>query len=169
MKTLNQIIREIYEPNNKGEAEFIAKHVIQKIPDRNGNGDDVFKASKVKTYKRKPKHGYDPPEDKKVHEDHDESRREMYLKHHGKAIEILQSLIKHLEGHKADLEKHKDKKDFFVRHPHEMMKDYSRRFEDLHDQVIDQFTTKMPEPRKIKPSALVSPMKNMGGTKYDNF
>lgn len=45
-------------------------HVIAKHADRNGNGDDVFNASKIKTIKRgKERHGYDPGEDAKIYED----------------------------------------------------------------------------------------------------
>lgn len=72
-KTLNQILAELYRPNpdtkENPEVQFINKHVVQKIEDRNGNGDDVFKATNVKTHKRKPKHGFDTPDDAKVNED----------------------------------------------------------------------------------------------------
>ncbi len=59
-----------YTPKAKGEQEFVAKHEIEVTPDANKNGDDVFKASKVKTVKRSPeRHGYDKPQDEKVHEE----------------------------------------------------------------------------------------------------
>jgi hypothetical protein len=59
-----------YTPKAKGEQEFVAKHEIKVTPDANKNGDDVFKASKVKTVKRSPeRHGYDKPQDEKVHEE----------------------------------------------------------------------------------------------------
>lgn len=51
------------------EKRFADKHVIQKIADRNGNGDDVFNATNVKGVERTPKHGYNPGEDEKVYEE----------------------------------------------------------------------------------------------------
>lgn len=38
-----------YEPKPEGEKRFWKLHVINKIKDRNGNGDDVFNASKIKS------------------------------------------------------------------------------------------------------------------------
>ena len=59
------------------EKRFADKHVIKKIADRNGNGDDVFNATNVKGVDRQPKHGYNPGEDEKVYEevDLDEAKR----------------------------------------------------------------------------------------------
>jgi hypothetical protein len=37
---------------SKGEKDFVAKHKIEVTADANGNGDEVFKASKVKTFDR---------------------------------------------------------------------------------------------------------------------
>jgi hypothetical protein len=51
------------------EKRFADKHVIKKIADRNGNGDDVFNATNVKSVERTPKHGYNPGEDEKVYEE----------------------------------------------------------------------------------------------------
>lgn len=51
------------------EKRFADKHVIQKIADRNGNGDDVFNATNIKGVERSPKHGYNPGEDEKVYEE----------------------------------------------------------------------------------------------------
>lgn len=42
-----------------GAQEFIDDHEIEHIPDANGNGDDVFKATNIKhAIKKEPKHGY---------------------------------------------------------------------------------------------------------------
>lgn len=52
------------------EQEFIDKHVVNKNKDRNGNDDEVFKASNIKRALRKPtRHGYEPGEDAKVYEE----------------------------------------------------------------------------------------------------
>jgi hypothetical protein len=54
---------------NPDEQKFIDKHVVAKTADRNGNGDDVFKAEKVKKADRKSeRHGYEPGEDEEVYE-----------------------------------------------------------------------------------------------------
>lgn len=54
------------------EKRFADKHVIKKVADRNGNGDDVFNATKVNGVERGPKHGYNPGEDEKVYEEVDQ-------------------------------------------------------------------------------------------------
>lgn len=59
-----------YKAVSSGERRFVDKHVVIKHEDRNGNGDEVFKASKVKTVKRAPDHGYDVGADEAVYEDH---------------------------------------------------------------------------------------------------
>ena len=69
MKTLKSFL-EGYRPKSSDEQRFVDKHVIAKIGDRNGNGDDVFNATNVKPVKReKERHGYDPKEDEKVYEE----------------------------------------------------------------------------------------------------
>jgi hypothetical protein len=58
-----------YAPKSTDELRFKKKHVVQKTDDRNGNKDDVFKATNVKTLERaKERHGYNPDEDEKVYE-----------------------------------------------------------------------------------------------------
>jgi len=71
MRTLRQI-RELYEPKSPDEKKFVAKHKVEKTPDANKNGDDVFKASNIKGVSRQPEHGYDPGKDEKVYEEVDE-------------------------------------------------------------------------------------------------
>jgi hypothetical protein len=67
-KTLKTIL-ETYAPRSVDEKKFIDKHVIVKHPDRNGNGDEVFNASNIKTVKRASEHGYDAGKDAAVYED----------------------------------------------------------------------------------------------------
>jgi hypothetical protein len=69
-KTLNQFIEGYLKVKNPDEQKFVDKHVVAKHADRNGNGDEVFKGSKVKMDdRRKTRHGYNPGEDEKVYED----------------------------------------------------------------------------------------------------
>lgn len=71
-KTLKDFM-EVYKPKSPDEQRFVDKHVTIKHADRNGNGDDVFKASNIKTTKRKEeRHGYDAGEDEKVYEEVEE-------------------------------------------------------------------------------------------------
>lgn len=58
-----------YASKMPDEREFVASHSVEKHPDRNGNGDDVFKASKIKqTSAEGGKHGYIPdPKDERVY------------------------------------------------------------------------------------------------------
>lgn len=67
-KTLKAIL-ETYAPRSDDEKRFIEKHVTVKHSDRAGNGDDVFKAKKIKVVKRSPEHGYDVGKDHEVYEE----------------------------------------------------------------------------------------------------
>ncbi len=52
-----------------GTQEFIDDHEIEMLPDANGNGDDVFKATNVKTIDRKKeKHGHSAKDSENVNE-----------------------------------------------------------------------------------------------------
>jgi hypothetical protein len=56
-------------PRSKDEKRFYDKHVIAKKADANGNGDDVFNASKIKAYDRSASnHGYNTGQDQAVYE-----------------------------------------------------------------------------------------------------
>ena len=73
MKTLKDFLNERQlgpmVVKNPDEQKFVDKHVVQKHDDRNGNGDDVFKAANVKKADRKKdRHGYEPGEDEAVYE-----------------------------------------------------------------------------------------------------
>lgn len=82
MKTLKQILsKEKLNTNNFAQStkdleNFVAKHEVEKVDDANGNGDDVFKGDNVKYVKRKEeRHGYDKPEDEKIHEETIEEKK----------------------------------------------------------------------------------------------
>lgn len=71
-KTLNQFLEGYLKVKSSDEQKFIDKHVAVANPDRNGNGDDVFKGAKVKTInRRKERKGYDAGDDAKVYEEAD--------------------------------------------------------------------------------------------------
>ena len=56
-----------YADKMKDTRDFLAMHTVEKHADRNGNGDDVFKASKVNKAKME-RHGHEPkPKDIKVY------------------------------------------------------------------------------------------------------
>lgn len=58
-----------YVPKTKDEKRFMDKHVVKKTEDRNGNGDDVFRATNVKPADRTDhRHGYNTGDDQKVYE-----------------------------------------------------------------------------------------------------
>jgi len=59
-----------YSPKSGDERKFVAKHVIAKHDDANGNDDDVFNGSKIKPIDRyKEAHGYNPGQDEAVYEE----------------------------------------------------------------------------------------------------
>lgn len=60
----------VYRPKPKGEQRFVDKHVTVKHKDRNGNGDDVFKATNIEPEDREEgRHGYNKGTDDKVYEE----------------------------------------------------------------------------------------------------
>ena len=68
-KTLKQFLEGYLKVKSADEQKFIDKHVTAKNPDRNGNGDDVFKGSTKAIDRRKERKGYNPGEDEKVYEE----------------------------------------------------------------------------------------------------
>lgn len=80
-KTFKQFIN--YRPKSKDEQRFVDKHVVQKHEDRNGNGDDVFSATNVKTINREEEHGYNDDTSKAVYENKktDKPTYEYYVTH----------------------------------------------------------------------------------------
>lgn len=74
MKTLKQFQEATgyLKVKSPDEQKFVDKHSVETIADKNGNGDEVFKASTTKKIERK-KHrkGYDPGEDESVYEEAD--------------------------------------------------------------------------------------------------
>lgn len=76
MKTIKDMF-EVYRPKSPDEQKFMDKHVTVKQKDRNevngkANGDDVFKATNIKTIEReKTRHGYDLGQDEKVYEENE--------------------------------------------------------------------------------------------------
>ena len=75
MTTLKSLF-ELYKATNSKEDENMLdpQHSVQKHADRSGNGDEVFKASKIKQTTRKKgpdlRHGYESGEDKIVYDSH---------------------------------------------------------------------------------------------------
>lgn len=68
-KTLKAFVAEVYKPKSPDEQKFVDKHVVINHKDRNGNGDDVFSATNIKTVERKKTNkGYDVGDDEKVYE-----------------------------------------------------------------------------------------------------
>lgn len=59
-----------YYPKGGDEQRFVDKHTIEVTDDANGNDDSMFKGTIVKYANRaSERHGYDSPDDKRVHEE----------------------------------------------------------------------------------------------------
>ena len=72
MKTLKQFQEATgyLKVKSPDEQKFVDKHEVETMDDQNGNGDEVFKASKVKKVARKAERkGYEPGEDESVYEE----------------------------------------------------------------------------------------------------
>lgn len=84
MKTLSQLQKKIkqaqgitgttaFRPKGGDEQQFMDKHEIEMTDDANGNGDEVFKGTSVKTVDReKDRHGYSAQKSMEVHEEVEE-------------------------------------------------------------------------------------------------
>lgn len=83
-KTLNQFLEGYLKVKSADEQKFIDKHVTVKNPDRNGNGDDVFKGKTKPTDRRKERHGYEPGDDEKVYEALKGGQKNIDANHNGK-------------------------------------------------------------------------------------
>jgi hypothetical protein len=95
MKTLKQILSTVNytSPDNERLKDFVKKHEVEKTEDANGNKDDVFQATNVKYVKRKPElHGYDKPQDEKVHEELDLDEKTLTKAEMKKREEIAQAM-----------------------------------------------------------------------------
>lgn len=93
-KTLKDFLEGYLKVKSADEQKFIDKHVTAKNPDRNGNGDDVFKGNTKPIDRRKERKGYNPGEDEKVYEGLSESTYEFDVSgEHGNAA--VDKLVKH--------------------------------------------------------------------------
>ena len=111
MKTLNQFVeqtgyRKVKSPD---EQKFVDKHIVQVLPDRAGNKDDVFKASNLdKVDRKKDRKGYEPGEDEAVYEAMDAAAR--FNHHHQHAKALMKSISQHMKTHAAEAASYKDHK-----------------------------------------------------------
>ena len=83
-KTLKDFLEGYLKVKSADEQKFIDKHVTAKNPDRNGNGDDVFKGSTKTIDRRKDRKGYNPGEDEKVYEALKGGQHKIDANHNGK-------------------------------------------------------------------------------------
>jgi len=138
-KTLKQML-EVYRPKSKDEQKFIDKHVVSKTEDANGNGDDVFNASNVKTVDRKKeRHGNAANEDEKVYEETELEESEVahaqYQKYQGDAATLLKKIGQGLKKHQDSVTANKNKAHW----GHVgTIKDINRSLQDIHDRVLEQ-------------------------------
>ena len=81
---------DLYRPKAKDEQDFVDKHVVNKVQDRNGNKDDVFNGNTKPVDRKKTRLGYNPNEDQDVYEETEELdeavtvSHDRYLRSHGK-------------------------------------------------------------------------------------
>jgi len=143
-KTLKKML-EVYRPKAGDEQKFMDKHIVVKTADRNGNKDDVFQATNVKTVKRKEeKHGYDQGEDEKVYEEAEpiqegEQSHAQFEKYHSDAAKLLKNIHGGLSKHYSAVT---DKKGYNKGQAHwghvGDIKHIHRQLQDIHDQILQQ-------------------------------
>ena len=85
-----------YAGKMKDERDFVALHKTEKFPDRVGNGDDVYNASKVKKAKME-RHGHDPdPKAKTAYKLANEAKDTREYDYEGEmAISQIKSIMNH--------------------------------------------------------------------------
>jgi hypothetical protein len=90
-----------YYPKGGDEQRFVDKHTIEVTDDANGNDDEVFKGTKVKYADRTAeRHGYDSPDDKRVHEDVELDERDLSSGEMKKREDYVKGMKKGLKGFK---------------------------------------------------------------------
>ena len=88
---------DLYRPKAKDEQDFVDKHVVNKVQDRNGNKDDVFNGNTKPVDRKKTRLGYNPNEDQDVYEETEELdeavtvSHDRYLRSHGKRASVGQA------------------------------------------------------------------------------
>jgi hypothetical protein len=129
---------------NPDEQKFIDKHVVAKTGDRNGNGDEVFKGSKVKMADRKKEgHGYNPGEDEEVYEELKGNQHKIDANKNGK-----------IDGHDFKLLRGKKK-----------MKEEAEELEELSKKTLGSYINKATIQKGQHDYAAG---KAMGGEEYDD-
>lgn len=150
-----------YVPKTKDEKRFMDKHVVKKTEDRNGNGDDHFRATNVKPHDRSKGHGYNTGEDQKVYESktlstilsknihESESSSAAYDKHTAAAIKMVDDINKAIVQHGKHV---RTKSDHHSGEPQwyhaDHMKGVHRTLQDIHQGLLQ--TNDYTAPPKLK-------------------
>ena len=150
-----------YVPKTKDEKRFMDKHVVKKTEDRNGNGDDHFRATNVKPHDRSKGHGYNTGEDQKVYESktlstilsknihESESSSAAYDKHTAAAIKMVDDINKAIVQHGKHV---RTKSDYHSGEPQwyhaDHMKGVHRTLQDIHQGLLQ--TNDYTAPQKLK-------------------
>jgi hypothetical protein len=103
-KTLKDFLEGYLKVKSADEQKFIDKHVTVKNPDRNGNGDDVFKGSTKAIDRRKERKGYNPGEDEKVYEALKGNQHKIDANKNGKVDAHDFKLLRKKKGVKEEVE-----------------------------------------------------------------
>jgi hypothetical protein len=141
MKTLKQILSTAnYAASTPDLENFVAKHEVEKTEDANGNKDDVFQATNVKYVKRKAeRHGYDKPEDEKMHEEtimEGEESHKMFQEYHTEIAKDLKGIQKALSNHYNTVTNKKAMNSGMAHWHHvEGAKQIHRALADIHQQI----------------------------------
>jgi len=85
----NSVLQQI---RDKAQKRFTSKHIVNKVADRNGNGDDVFSATNVGSVDRQPDHGYNPGDDTEVYEETQLEERKLTKAEMEKREEVAQAI-----------------------------------------------------------------------------
>ena len=165
-KTLNQFLEGYLKVKNPDEQKFVDKHVTAKHPDRNGNGDEVFNGSKVKTVdRRKDRHGYNPGEDEKVYEETEveEAVRVKLTKGWGDGGKSMKAGYGKLVGnqHKIDANKNGkvDAHDFKLLRKKKEVAEEAEQIDELETATLQSYRKKA----RAQGNAIVDKMKMGGG------
>jgi len=158
MKTLSQLQKKIkqaqgvtgttaYRPKGGDEQQFMDKHEIQMTDDANGNGDEVFKGTSVKTIEReKERHGYDATKAMEVHEEKI-NERELDPGEMKKREEIVKGMKKGLKDFKKRYGA--DAKSVMYATATKMAKEEVKQIEEYNVEILELFASLDEENREF--------------------
>ena len=165
-KTLKDFLEGYLKVKSADEQKFIDKHVTAKNPDRNGNGDDVFKGNTKPIDRRKERKGYNPGEDEKVYEELKGNQHKIDANKNGKIdaedfkhLRKKKKVVEAADDPKLAFQLHMAKKKEELRKKGQLAKEEAEQIDELSTSTLQSYRKKA----RAQGNAIVDKMKMGGG------